>query len=123
MNVENEAFQHYLQTQRNLIDDHDMGLREMTWDESFMSDMTRLLESDTTKENAFIEIRRMLALATTGAQNNTTDDIPEYSCSELAIYTARRLLLGNIGPLVSEPNNIRKYVTWNGGTLRECMAN
>lgn len=120
VNAESEAFQHYLQIQRSFIDDHDMGLRAKTLDASFMSGITELLENDVTKEDATQEIRRMLAAAT--AQKKSVDNVPESGCGELMTYVARTLLMVKVGSLVSEPNNPRKYVTWNSGVLRDCIA-
>lgn len=117
--VESEAFQHYLHTQRNFIDDHDMGLRDKTLDDKFMASITNLLEHDATRAEVITEIRRILAI--TGVQSKSADNIPESSCSEIVTHAARLLTMVKVGPLESEPKNPQKYVTWNDGTLRQCL--
>lgn len=116
---DDQAFRYYLRAQRERLDDHNIGLRNKTLDAKIMSDIKKLLEDDTPKEDLLMSIRMMLASSV--AQPSTADDILESSSHELATFAARTLLMVNVGPLVSEPN-LSMYVTWNGGNLRDCIA-
>lgn len=115
-----DAYLRYLETQQSYIDDQGLGLRDKTHDIGFLLKVVKLLKTDSTWEDTVGKIRGILG-STGGSQNIPEDDIPESFCSEIAIYTARMLLMSKVGCLMSEQPNPRKYVAWNRGTLARCM--
>lgn len=118
-NSEKDALSFYLDEQRSLIDDHDMELRLRATNGNFMPSLGELLKNDTIWRDVISQIHGLLTANRNGG--TSANDILKSACSDLVMYAARTMTMVRIGPLKSEIKNNRRYVTWDDGSLRQCL--
>lgn len=93
---------------------NELGVRETILSSDITSKVTQHLRNHLSKQEVVTKLAGILARGT--GQTNLT---PQYR-EEIVIYTARLLVMVDVGRLMSE-SHVHRQLPWNDGSLRKCI--
>lgn len=109
--LKNAPYQRYCLLQRSCLA-HELGIQDKVKDNKFVSDVAQLLRSNLTHKEVIADVGQRL--------NVTKTQVPVEYCEEIVFFTARLLVMMNVGRFMSEAH-LRRNVPWDSSSLRDCM--
>lgn len=106
--LHHDAYTRYYHVQQCYLT-HEPGVQNKAQDNGLVSDVARRLRSDSSRQEVVSAVEQRLK-----SQVGT-----EY-CQEMVYFTARLLVMMNVGRLMSEAH-LRRNVPWESNTLRNCV--
>lgn len=88
---------------------HELGVQKMVQDSELVSDVAKLLRSDFSRQEVI-----------SGVKKRFKGQVGVEYCEEMVCFTARLLVMMNVGRLMSEAH-LRRNVPWESSSLRNCV--
>lgn len=109
--LQHAAYTRYCLLQRSYLA-HELGIQDKVEDNKFVSDVAHLLRSKLSHAEVVSSVKQQLSV---GKSQVTV----EY-CEELVCFTARLLVMMNMGRFMSEAH-LRRNIAWESSSLRDCV--
>lgn len=110
--LQHAAYTRYYTIQRSYLT-HELGVQDKVQNSGFVSDIMQLIRSDLTHQEVISGIQQRLSLA--------KSQVGAEYCEEIVFFTARLLVMMNVGRFMSEAH-LRRNVPWESNSLRDCVG-
>lgn len=109
--LQHAAYARYCVLQQSYVA-HELGMQDKVKDSSFVSDIAQLVRSNLSHDEVISGVEQRL--------NAASIQVPEEYCEEIVCFTARLLVMMNVGRFMSEVP-FRGDVLWESSSLRDCV--
>ena len=106
--LHHDAYTRYYFVQQGYLT-HELGVQKMAQDGGLVSDIAKLLRGDFSRQEVV-----------SGVEQRLKSQVGVEYCQEMVCFTARLLVMMNVGRLMSEARP-RRNVPWESNSLRNCV--
>ncbi|KAJ0119939.1 hypothetical protein J7T55_000789 [Diaporthe amygdali] len=109
--LQHAAYTRYYLIQQTYLA-HELGIQDSVEDVRFVSDVAKLLRSNLTHQEVISVVEERL--------NLEKGQVAAQHCEEIVSFTARLLVMMNMGRFMSEAHQ-RRNILWGSRSLRDCV--